>query len=228
MTDLNLAIGDWFTLFIGQQKVPFEIVASHVFKPGNGSLTFWVQMPPSAIAQLQSAHYNMASIEVDEQQWSLLATLWQKFPTLRMVSLKEMTDRFDSILAMITKVISGFSFMITLLASVVILGSINALESAEKKKNSIIMSFGFTRSTCLKLNMIEWLVTASITAVGAILGTYIAGLLIYQSQFSLPYKPDFLWLMTTIVIILSLVAGLGIYASRNNLRSSVKELMSEI
>ncbi|MDP2561911.1 FtsX-like permease family protein [Psychrobium sp. 1_MG-2023] len=184
-------------------------------------------MPPSALKHVQSPHYNMASIELDDKQWPTLATLWQKFPTLRMISLKEMTERFDSILAMITKVISGFSVMIVILAAIVILASINALEPKEKKKNSIIMSFGFTRSTCLKLNIIEWLVTASITAMGAILGTYIAGLLIYQSQFSLTYKPDLVWLILTLSLILSLVTSLGIYASRNSLRSSIKQLMAE-
>jgi predicted lysophospholipase L1 biosynthesis ABC-type transport system permease subunit len=227
MTDLNLALGDWLTFFIGQTEIEFQIVASHVFKPGAGSITFWVQMPATALAHIEAAHYNMASLELESQQWPLLTTLWQKFPTLRMISLKEMTERFDRILSMVTRVISGFSLMIILLASVVILASINALESKEKKKNSIIMSFGFTRATCLKLNIIEWLVTASITAMGAVLGTYFAGLLIYQSQFSLTYQPNFIWLIATLAIILSLVTSLGIYASRKNLQSSVKQLMSD-
>ena len=227
MTDLGLEIGDELTFYIHQKAVQFEIVASHVYQAGGGSITFWVQMPQSAVAHIEAPHYNMASIELADEQWPELAALWQKFPTLRMVSLKEMTERFDSILAMITKVISGFSTMIILLAAVVILGAINALESQEKKKNSVIMSFGFTRITCLKLNMIEWFVTATITAIGAILGTYIAGLLIYQSQFNLTYKPDFVWLVATLLIILIFVAGLGIYASRNSLKSSVRELMSE-
>ncbi len=227
MTDLGLALGDWLTFFIGQQQVKLQIVASHVFQPGAGSITFWVQMPPTALAHIQSAHYSMASIELTQQQETLLPALWQKFPTLRMVSLKEVTERFDSMLAMITKVISGFSLMIIILASVVILASISALESQEKKKNSIIMSFGFTQVTCLKLNVIEWLVTASITAIGAILGTYFSGMLIYQSQFSLKYQPDFIWLSITLAIILSVVTGLGIYASRHSLQSSVKQLMSD-
>ncbi|WDE09553.1 ABC transporter permease [Thalassomonas haliotis] len=227
MTDLGLALGDQLTFYIGQQSVTFNISASHVFKPGAGSITFWVQMPDTAVAHIQASHYFMASLELESQQWSLLPDLWQKFPTLRMVSLKEMTERFDSILAMITKVISGFSLMIVLLATVVILASISALEGKEKKKNSIIMSFGFSKTTCLQLNVIEWLVTALITAAGAIAGTYIAGLLIYQSQFSLPYQPDFIWLLAALSAILLLVAALGVYASRRNLQSSVRQLMAE-
>lgn len=226
MTDLGLELGDWLTFYINQQSYDFEIVASHNYKPGAGSITFWVQMPPSALDHIQSPHFSMASMELMDEQWSVLAPLWQKFPTLLMVSLKELTQRFDKLLAMITNVISGFSLMIVLLAAVVILASINSLESNEKKKNSVIMSFGFSRSTCLKLNLIEWFVTASITAVGAILGTYIAGLLIYQSQFSLTYKPDFVWLFLTLLIILSLTTTLGVYASRNSLKSSVRQLLS--
>ena len=169
----------------------------------------------------------MASLEVTDSQWKQLTSLWQQHPTLRIVSLQEMTKRFDQVLAMVTYVISGFSLLILLLASIVILASIQATEGKERKKNSIILSFGFTQATCIKLNLIEWLVTATIAALGAIVGTYIAGLLIYQSQFSLPYNPSFIWLSATLFIIGVCVTVLGCYASKNQLNSSIKQLMTE-
>jgi predicted lysophospholipase L1 biosynthesis ABC-type transport system permease subunit len=228
MTDLGLTLGDKLTFIIHQQSFTFTINASHVYKPGSGSIIFWMQMPQSAIGHINAPHYNMASLELNDEQWPLLGKLWQEHPTIRMISLQELTKQFDSILGMITKVISGFAVMIILLAIIVILSSINALEGKEKKKNSVIMSFGFLKRTCLQLNIIEWLITASIIATGSIAGTYIAGMLIYQSQFSLSYQPDFLILLITLAIILSTVTLLGIYASRHSLKSSVKQLMSDV
>jgi putative ABC transport system permease protein len=228
MTDLGLTIGDKLTFIIHQQSYTFTISASHVYKPGSGSIIFWVQMPLSAIEHIKAPQYNMASLELNDEQWPLLGQLWQKHPTIRMVSLQELTNQFDAILAMITKVISGFALMIILLAIIVILSSINALEGKEKKKNSVIMSFGFLKSTCLQLNIIEWVITALIIAIGAIAGTYLTGMLIYQSQFSLSYQPNLLILLMTMTIILSAVTLLGIYASRHSLKSSVKQLMADI
>jgi predicted lysophospholipase L1 biosynthesis ABC-type transport system permease subunit len=227
MTDLGLELGDTLTFMIHQKSYTFTITASHVYKPGAGSIIFWVQMPQTAIQHINAPHYNMASLELKDDQWPLLGQLWQKYPTIRMVSLQELTKQFDAILAMITKVISGFAVMIILLAIIVILSSINALEGREKKKNSVIMSFGFLKKTCLQLNIIEWLITALIIAIGAIAGTYLTGMLIYQSQFSLPYQPDFLILFMTLTMILSTVTLLGIYASRHSLKSSVKQLMAD-
>jgi predicted lysophospholipase L1 biosynthesis ABC-type transport system permease subunit len=227
MTDLSLTLGDKLTFIIHQQSYTFTVTASHVYKPGAGSIIFWVQMPEAAIEHINAPHYNMASLELNDDQWPLLGQLWQKHPTIRMISLQEITKQFDDILAMITKVISGFAMMIILLAIIVILSSINALEDKEKKKNSVIMSFGFLKSTCLQLNIIEWLITALIIATGAIAGTYLTGMLIYQSQFSLSYQPDFLILLITLTIILSTVTLLGIYASRHSLKSSVKQLMAD-
>lgn len=227
MMDLGLNIGDKLTFFISQQNHQFTIVASHAYKPGAGSITFWVQMPPSALDHVKAPHYTMASLELAPQQFSMLGALWKKHPTLRMVSLDEMTARFDTILAMVTQVISGFSLVIIVLAFIVILSSSHALESKEKKKNSIILSFGFNKETCLKLNLIEWIFTGFIAAMGAIAGTYIAGVLIYQSQFSLQYQPDFLWLIGTMGIILTIVTLLGVYASRKSLSSSIRQLLSE-
>ena len=184
-------------------------------------------MPTGALDHISAPHYSMASLELGEEDFSTLSELWQKHPSLRMVSLKEMTERFDQMLAMITQVISGFSLLIISLASIVIVSSVHSMEAKEKKKNSIIMSFGFSRQTCLKLNVIEWLVTGAIAASGAIIGTWVAGLLIYQSQFSMQYQPDVLWLLATLTVILLVVVSLGIASSKNSLSSSVRELLAE-
>ncbi|MDC2888998.1 ABC transporter permease [Psychrosphaera algicola] len=143
MTDLGLTLGDTLTFIINQQSFTFTIAASHVYQPGAGSITFWVQMPATAVKHINAPHYNMASLEMDDDQWPLLGQMWRQYPTIRMVSLGELTKQFDNILAMITKVISGFAVMIIFLAVIVILSSINAFENKEKKKNCVIMSFGF-------------------------------------------------------------------------------------
>lgn len=227
MTDLGLTLGDKLTFIIHQQSFTFTITASHAYKPGAGSITFWIQMPQTAIQHINAPQYNMASLELKNEQWPLLGELWQKHPTIRMITLQELTKKFDAILAIITKVIGSFAVVIILLATIVILSSIKALEGREKKKNSVIMSFGFLKSTCLKLNIIEWLITALIIATGAITGTYITGMLIYQSQFSLSYQPNLFILLLTLTIILITVTLLGIYASRHSLKSSVKQLMDD-
>ena len=227
MTDLGLNLGDTLTFYINEQHVDFTITASHAYKPGAGSITFWVQMPLKAIAHIDAPHFRMASLELAENQFSLLGELWQQHPSIRMVSLKEMTARFDKTLAMVTQIVSGFSLMIMALAFIVVLSSSHALETRERKKNSIIMSFGFSKETCFKLNVFEWLFTGLIAAVGAIAGTYVAGLLIYESQFSLSYQPDLLWLTGTLLTIIVVVTSIGVYASKNSLSSSVRQLMAE-
>ena len=227
MTDLGLSLGDKLTFIINQKSYIFTVTASHVYKSGAGSITFWMQIPPTAIQHINAPHYHMAGLEIQDAQWPLLSQLWEKHPSIRMTPLKELVKHFDNTLAMITKVISGFALTIILLAIIVILSSINALESNEKKKNSVIMSFGFLKSTCWQLNIIEWLITAFIIGIGAIVGTYITGILIYQSQFSMMYQPNLLTLFLTLVTILCTVTLLGVYASRHNLKSSVKQLMAD-
>lgn len=227
MTDLGLQLGDELTFYAANQPITFTIVASHEFKPGAGSITFWAQVPPSAITQISAPHYSMASLELRDDQFKLLATLWQQHPTLRMVPLQEVTSRFDDTLAMVTRVISGFATLIVLLATIVIVASIQAQQAKEKQKNSIILSFGFSRRTCLHLNVIEWVVTGLIAALGAIIGTWSAGALIYQSQFSMHYAPDIWWLLSTLLCIVLAVTVTGVIFSRVSLSSSVRELLQE-
>lgn len=227
MTDLGLSLGDKMTFYINKQPTEFTIVASHGYQSGAGSITFWVQMPAIAHQYIHADKFYMASLELSENQFELLGRLWQQYPTLRMSSLKEMTAQFDKTLAMVTSVISGFSILIIILSIFVTVSSVQALETKEKKKNSIILSFGFTKKTTLKLNLIEWIATGMIAASGAIISTYLAGVLIYQSQFSLTYRPDFVWLLMTISVILLTVISIGVWASKRSLTSSVRELLAE-
>ncbi|WP_100656895.1 ABC transporter permease [Alteromonas flava] len=227
MTDLGLSLGDQLTFYIANQPITFRITASHAYKPGAGSITFWVQMPAMAINYLAAQRYAMASLEVSNRDFTEISQLWQLHPTLRMVSMQEMMQRFDRTLAMVTQVIGGFAILICVLAIIVILASVQALESQERLKNSVILSFGLSKKTCWYMNGVEWLVTAVIAAGGAIFGTWVAGVMIYQSQFSLPYHPDITWLALTLSVILIIVMCVGGIASRNSLRSSVRELMAE-
>lgn len=227
MTDIGLSIGDKLTFVLGEQAVDFTIVASHAYKPGSGSITFWVQMPTAAVEFLSAPHYYMASIEINEDSFNTLGELWQQHSTLRMVSMREMMARFDNTLTMVTQIISGFALMIICLASIVIVSSVLAYERQERKKNSVIMSFGLPTRTCLQINLIEWAITGGIAASGTMFGTWLAGVLIYQSQFSLPYTPDFFWLGGTLLVIIALVIFIGHLASRNSLSSSIRELLAE-
>ena len=89
------------------------------------------------------------------------------------------------------------------------------------------MSFGLPKRTCLHINLIEWAMTGGIAACGAMFGTWFAGVLMYQSQFSLPYSPDFIWLSGTLLVFMAIVVIIGHVASRNSLRSSIRELLAE-
>ncbi|MDG1123133.1 MAG: permease [Glaciecola sp.] len=227
MTDIGLAIGDQLTFMVDEQAVDFMIVASHAYKPGAGSITFWVQMPSTAVRFLTAPHYFMASIETTEDSVNTLGELWQQHPTLRMVSMREMMARFDNTLSLVTQIISGFAVMIMCLASIVIVSSVLAFDRQERRKNSVIMSFGLPKRTCLHINLIEWAMTGGIAACGAMFGTWFAGILMYQSQFSLPYSPDFIWLSGTLLVFMAIVVIIGHVASRNSLRSSIRELLAE-
>lgn len=227
MTDMGLTIGDQLTFSIGEQTVDFTIVASHAYKPGAGSITFWVQMPKAAVEFLTAPHYFMASLEINEDSFKTLGELWQQHPTIRMVSMREMMAHFDNTLTLVTQVISGFALMVICLAGIVIVSSVLAYERQERKKNSVLMSFGLSKLRCLHINLIEWAITGGIAASGAMFGTWLAGVLIYQSQFSLTYTPDFIWLTGTLLVIMAIVIVIGYLASRNSLSSSVRELLAE-
>lgn len=227
MTDMELSYGDTLTYQIAGKSYEFTLVASHGFKPGNGSITFWFQVPKAARAHIEAPTRFMGSMELPENAWTSLSQLWQKHPTLSLVPLKELTDRFDQTLAVVTKVTSGYAGMTLLLALFVLAASVSGFSADDRQKNGLLMSMGLRQADCLRLNFYDWALTALIAAVGAIAGAWISGEMMYQEQFGLTYNPDLAWLLATIVVMIGLVCLVGFAACRQSLQSSVRDLLTD-
>ncbi|WP_445364602.1 ABC transporter permease [Microbulbifer sp. ANSA003] len=228
MTDMGLKLGDQLRFEVAGQSLNFEIKASHKYVPGKGSITFWFNVPQSTMNQLQMPPLYMGSLELAGTAWGQLAELWQRHPSLRLISVRELTQRFDDTLSMVIMLVSGFSLMIILLAVLVISASVKGYEADERKKNALLISFGQSRLTCCRLSLFEWLLTSLIASVGAILGTYLTAQLIYQSQFGINYKPDWLWIIATLLVSALVVCSAGMIANRSSLKFSVGTLLRNI
>jgi putative ABC transport system permease protein len=226
MTDMGFNYGDTLTYQIGGKPYHFTLVASHAYKPGAGSITFWFQVPLSARAQIDAPTRYMGSMELPDPAWNALVDLWQQYPTLSLVPLQELTERFDQTLGIVTKVTSGYAAMVLLLALFVLAASVSGFSADDRQKNGLLMSMGLTDADCLRLNFYDWGFTALIAAAGAIAGTWSAGLLIYQAQFNLAYNPDILWVVGMVCALVTTVCIVGYLACRQSLKVSVRDLLA--
>ncbi len=218
-------MGDELLFQLAGQTVALVITAAHEFKGGQGSITFWFQVPPALMYGVQSQVHFMGSMELPESAWPELAQLWQSFPTLTMLPLKEVTERFDKTLTTLTQFILVLTVMIISMALIVIVASVKGYEADDQKKNGLLLSMGIGGAQVIRLSLYEWLVTAFIAAIGAILGTWVAGQLIYQSQFSLTYAPSFSWMFITLVSCAVVVCSVGLFYCRTSLDVSIGQLM---
>ena len=225
ISDMGLDFGDILTFSIKGQQYEFELVASHAYKPGHGSVTFWFQTPQSLSKNIATATYYMGSMELRASAWPLLKQLWEEKPTLSLVPLQELTKRYDDTLAIVSKLTVGFASMILLMSALVIAASIKGHENNDKQKNGLLMSMGLSKSQCTRLNLYDWLTVSGIASLGAIIGTWIAGHLIYQSQFSLTYTPDFVWLISIILSVVFVVCLVGHQFSQRSLNTSINDLI---
>jgi putative ABC transport system permease protein len=168
----------------------------------------------------------MGSMELPAHAWDSLAGLWQQYPSLSLVPLKELTERFDRTLGIVTTVTSGYAAMVLLLALFVLAASVSGFSADDRQKNGLLMSMGLSDRDCLWLNFHDWSITALIAAVGAVMGTWIAGLLMYRAQFDLPYHPDTRWVAGVVVAMVASVCLVGYLACRQSLKVSVRDLLT--
>ena len=226
MTDMGFDYGDTLTYQIGGRRYDFTLVASHAYQPGAGSITFWFQVPLSARAKIDAPTRYMGSMELPPAAWGALTQLWRDEPTLSLVPLRELTERFDRTVGIVTRVTSGYAAMVLLLALFVLAASVSGFSADDRQKNGLLMSMGLRETDCLRLNLYDWGVTALIAASGAIAGTWIAGLLIYQAQFNLTYNPDIPWVVAMAAAMVASVCLVGYAACRQSLKVSVRDLIT--
>lgn len=227
MLDMGLDFGDVLTFDVQGNPYDFTITATHGFKPGGSNITYWFQVPELALKHIEAPVHHMGSMELPPDAWGQLSRLLGEHPTLAVVSLQEMTERFDNTLAIVTRATVGFSAMILLLSLFVIVASVSGFEADDRKRNGLLRSMGFGTQDCLKLTFYEWLVTGLIAAVGAVAGTWVAGQLIYHDQFGLVYSPDYALVTATLVITCVIVCAVGLFFCREILKTSVRELITD-
>lgn len=226
MADLGLRYGDTLRYQIGSEFHEFTLVASHAHRPGGGAITFWFQVPLSARAQMKATTRYMGSMELPESAWRALPGLWQQHPTLSLVPLRELTERFDRTIGIVTTVTFGYAAMVLLLSLLVLAASVNGFSADDRQKIGLLKSMGLGDMDCLRLNLQEWCVTALLAAAGAVAGTWGAGVLIYRAQFGLTYSPDPLWVTGLVTAMVASVCLLGHVACRRSLKVSVRGLLS--
>ncbi|MEX0297850.1 MAG: ABC transporter permease, partial [Kordiimonas sp.] len=116
LMDMGLELGDVLTFDVEGRLYDFTIAATHVFKSGGSNITYWFQVPAGAVPHIEAPTHHMGSMELPEAAWPQLSKLLAENPTLSVVSLQELTARFDSTLAIVTKATVGFSGMILMLS----------------------------------------------------------------------------------------------------------------
>ena len=225
MVDLELALGDVLTFRVAEKVIDVRIVARHAVVSGNSAITFWFTLPPLVRPELREAELAMGSMELPGSAWPKLASLIADNPTMVVVSLRELTERFDATLAIVTRITVFYSILVLTLSIAVLLASMICYEADDRQRNGLLKSLGLSDARCLQLALLEWLITALIAATGAIAGTALAGQLIYQSQFQLNYRPDALWILGVLSVACILVCSLGAWFSRESLRTPIRRLL---
>lgn len=227
--DLGLELGDKLTFSINNAPMQFIITSIHAFKPGSSLITFWFTVPLASFDLLIGSenNYRMGSMTLEESHWGLLNDFWQAHPATQMVSLKELLNKLQSYVASLEVVIYGFTIFLTSLCSLVIWSGINVCFDSDKKRNGLMMSFGWSKVYCYRLSFWEWAVTGIVANTGAVFAMWLAGELVYQQIFAASL--DFNGFDALILIIQGSIAVvmIGMVLSWRSLQARVLDLLNE-
>ncbi len=225
--DIGLNVGDQLSFNVGGATHDFTVGAIHQFKAGASAMTFWFVLMGEKPATLGAPSNYMGSIKVSDGGWDSVGQLWQTHPTLQMMPLKIVKQKLKQFTNTGVAIVLLFNVFITLMSLLVLLASVQGFAEDDRKRNGLILSFGLSRRHCLYVIGFEWLITALIASFGALFGTLLAGELLYQEQFGMDYKPQWLWLILTTLSATGGIAALGIWLCRGSLKVSVTDLLNE-
>jgi putative ABC transport system permease protein len=227
--DLNIELGDLVTINIQNQNHYFKVHSVHAFVPGTSPITFWFQLPINDQTQqtFMQAPLSMGGADLPESAWASLAELWKERPSLKMVPLKEVAKKVGDFIDIGTGVILVFGSFIGLMSSLVIFSAISNSVDHDKKRNGLILSFGLTKTDCIKVICLEWMLTAVIVTTGAVFASWLALTLVYQIQFSITYQTDFFTLVTLLIENVFGLTIIGLTLSYASLQVSTLDLLNQ-
>lgn len=225
MIDLGIRLGDKLTFLIAGQVETFEIVAGHQFKSGASSMTFWFQAPAVLEEQFSSEVRWMGSAELGDAAWAGLASVATDNPGMILMPLNALTERFDRTMAIVVQSTIGFALMVLMMSLLVAAASIVSSQAEDRRRNGLLRSFGLKSADCEGLARYEWSLTGMLAATGAVLGTCVTGLLVYQSEFGMAYDADWSWLLSAAVLVTISVTLLGTLGTRGHREAGIRALL---
>ena len=211
---MHIKLGD--TLNFNVQGAPITTIVggTREVEWNRVQTNFLVVFPKGVLEQAPQFHVLMTRVPDNATSARLQRGLVSQFPNVSAIDLGLILKTVDEILEQISFVIQ-FMALFSILTGLLVLASSVIISKYQRLRESVLLrTLGASRNQILRITALEYGLLGLLAALSGILLSMAGTYALAQFVFEVPYRPDFIPLLTISLIVTTLTVLIGVFNSR--------------
>jgi putative ABC transport system permease protein len=214
MDRMHVKLGD--TLNFNVQGAPITTIVggTREVEWNRVQTNFLVVFPKGVLEQAPQFHVLMTRVPDNATSARLQRGLVGQFPNVSAIDLGLILKTVDEILEQISFVIQ-FMALFSILTGLLVLASSVVISKYQRLRESVLLrTLGASRNQILRITALEYGLLGLLAALSGIVLSMAGTWALARFVFEVPYRPDFIPLLTISIIVTTLTVLIGVFNSR--------------
>ncbi|GAB2599954.1 ABC transporter permease [Spirosoma areae] len=211
---LHIKLGDTLNFNVQGAPIPVIVGGTRDVEWGRLQTNFLIVFPTGVLEQAPQFHVLMTRVPDNRTSAQLQLGLVRNFPNVSAIDLGLILKTVDEILGQISFVIQ-FMALFSILTGLLVLASSVVISKYQRLRESVLLrTLGASRGQILRITALEYGLLGLLAAFSGILLSIGGTWALAQFVFDVPYRPDFIPLLTITVVVTLLTLLIGVFNSR--------------
>ena len=211
--ELGLQLGDSLGFSIGGLTLEAEVASFRSLNWDTMQPNFYFLFSPHALQQYTPTF--MTSVHIPSADKPVLNTLLKRYPTIVVIEMDLVIEQIQKLTQQVSDGVELVLALVLLGGIMVLLAAVNASMDYRMQEAAILRALGSTARRILGSTLLEFFMLGMLAGLIAVLGSEVLLIGLQYWVLELPLQPHFLsWLLGPLLGG-SLVAGLGLWATRS-------------
>ncbi|EON78795.1 hypothetical protein ADIS_0692 [Lunatimonas lonarensis] len=221
----GLKLGDELTFNVQGRTLNTYIGSFREVNFRQVSTNFLVLFPDNVLTNAPKFHVVVTKTNSDQEAAKIQNQLVRHFPNVSVINLSTIVDTLEEILGKISFVIQFMALFSILTGLLVLISSLIISKYQRIKETILLKTIGAQRAILIRINTVEYLFLGSTAALSGILLSLLATFLLSFYVFEIPFRVEWIPLISVYGAITSITVILGWWNGRDILKTPTMEVL---
>ncbi len=214
LEDMQVKVGSKIVFNVQGTRLETEVGSVREVSFGRIQPVFQVLFPTGVLEEAPQFHVIVSRVASAEQSAKFQSEVVKSWPNVSAIDATQILKSVDEVLNKVSFVIRFMAMFSILTGLLVLLSSIYQGKFARIRESVLLRTLGASRRQILTINALEYFLLGSLACLGGLLLSVGGAWALAKFAFEMPFRPDWMPLVWTFLVITGLTVLIGLFNSR--------------